>query len=124
VDYPAGDPSFELALGPKTVSVDPKPALHCAAAHLERACVRLAEQRIGFGWVDAQHQAALAARGHRHVAVDQERQAAEHALLDDAVLRQDELSDPVGEILIVCHPQIIPGPLFGRRVADRPVALL
>jgi hypothetical protein len=104
---PASDPSFELALGPQPLSVNPKPSLHNAAAHLEWACGWLAEQHVGFGRVDTQQQPAPATRAHRHVAVDQEGQAAKHALFSDALLGQDELSDPIGEVLVICHLRII-----------------
>src|ERR1039458_5487843 len=73
----------------------------------ERVCVLVAEQPGGLGRVHTQQQAAPAAHGHGHVAVDQEGEAAERALLGDAVLHQDKLSDPVREILVVGHSPII-----------------
>ena len=53
--------------------------------------------------LDAQQQPAAPAHRHRHVAVDQEREPAEHALFADAVLAQDQLANPIGEILVVGH---------------------
>ena len=50
---------------------------------------------------------ALAARGDRHVAADEEREAAEHLLLGEARLAGHELADPFGERLVVRHGAIL-----------------
>jgi hypothetical protein len=61
------------------------------------------QQLVGVVRRHPHHQAALAADGHRHVAVDQKRQPAEHALLLDALLGTEQFADPVGEIFVVRH---------------------
>src|SRR6185437_13534728 len=83
VAHAASNPALELGLGAQALGVDPQPSVHYPAAHLEWAGVGLAAQLLGFRRLAAQHQAALSARAHGHVAADQEGQAAEHALLGD-----------------------------------------
>ena len=70
--------------------------------------------------VDAQHQAALAARRDRHVAADQERQPAEHPLLGDVRLGGDQLADAVGEVLVVRHAGMIADGLVVSRLRSGP----
>src|SRR5690242_17454397 len=69
--------------------------------------MRLLGQLVGLCRVHAQKQAALAARAHGHVAVDEEREAAEHLLLGHALLVRHELADAVGQILVVRHGAIM-----------------
>src|SRR5207237_8626855 len=83
--------------------VNPKPALNLASAHLKRSRTGLGEESLSLLLGAVDHQATLAADPHRHVAVDHEADAAEHLLLGVAVLRGDQLADPVGEILVVSH---------------------
>ena len=64
--------------------------------------------------VAAQEQAALAAGAHRHVAVDQEGQAAEHLLLGQAGLPGHRVTDPVREPLVVRHDGSIARPTATR----------
>ena len=99
----AVDPTLELSLRGQAARVDAQPAVHLAPPHLERPRVGLGQELGGVGRVDAEHQPALTARGDRHVAVDQEREAAEHPHLGDAPLGPDQLADPVGELLVVGH---------------------
>jgi hypothetical protein len=61
------------------------------------------EQLLGLDRRYAHHQSALAADGHRHVAVDQERQPAEHPLLINAALGGNEFADAVGQVFVVGH---------------------
>ena len=42
-------------------------------------------------------------RGHGHVPVEQDREPAEHLLLDNPALGRDELADPFGQGLVVRH---------------------
>ena len=58
---------------------------------------------VGLGGVGPDEQAALAARGHRHLPVDEERESTEHPLLGDAALAADQLTDAVGEVFVVRH---------------------
>jgi hypothetical protein len=69
--------------------------------------VLLGGQSLRLLGIDPHHQAALAAHAHRHVAAYQESQAAEHLLLREPGLRGDQLADAVGEVLVVCHRQMI-----------------
>ena len=66
-----------------------------------------AEQTVGLIRVDPEQQSALPAGGDRHVAVDEERESAEHLLLGDAGFGQDQLPDAVREVLVVRHARII-----------------
>jgi hypothetical protein len=81
----------------------PQPPFHHAPAHLERTGVGLAQQRVGLGGIAPEQQTAPAADADRHVAADQERQPAEHALLGDIGPGRDQLTNAVGEILVVGH---------------------
>ena len=121
VRHSALDPWLELALRADALVVDAEPALHLAAPHHERLRVRLADELVGLLGIHADHQAAPAARRDGHVAADQEREAAEHALLGDIGLAGDQLADPVRQLLVVGHlPRIVAGtpprglPLGGR----------
>ena len=97
-------PSAQVVVGAERGGVDAQPAVHLPAAHLEPAHVRPPDQGLlGLRRVDAQQHPALAARADRHVAVDQERQPAEHPLLGQAVLARHPLADPVGQLLVVRH---------------------
>ena len=64
------------------------------------------DQALAVRGVAAEHQAALAARGDRHVAADEEREAAEHPLLGHRRVRQQP-PDPLGELLVVGHAAIM-----------------
>ena len=54
-------------------------------------------QLVGLRGIDAQQQTALAAGADRHVAVDQEGQAAEHRSSRSRRLGRHQLADAVGE---------------------------
>ena len=53
--------------------------------------------------VDPDEEAALAAGGDGHVAVEEEGQSPEHPLLGERGLVRDERADPRGELLVVRH---------------------
>ncbi len=89
------------------LGVDAEPPAHRAAAHLHRRRLRRRDQRVRLLDVDVDEDPALAARRDGHVAADQEREAAEHLLLREPGLTRDELADPVGERLVVRHPEIV-----------------
>jgi hypothetical protein len=88
--------------------------------------MRLGEELIGVLGVDPDDQAPLLAGRHRHVAADKKDETAEHALLADIGLSRDQLTNPVGEILVVRHARIIiferqvPWPLLARVRPRRP----
>jgi hypothetical protein len=83
---PAGDPGAEPALGLEAFGRDEDPALHRPAGHVEQPRVRAAQGVGGRIGADANHQLATAGDADRHVAMQQERQHAEHRLLGDRVL--------------------------------------
>ncbi len=117
VGDPALHPRLEPAPGSNALGIDPQPSVHRPPAHLERPHVWLGEQRLALGRLDPRHQAALAADRDRHPAADQEGEAAEHRLLADAVLVADQLTDAVGEFLVVGHLGIM---MNGRPLRSRP----
>src|SRR5262249_58669392 len=88
--------------------VDARPAGHLAAALLKAPCVRSGAERVGLGGADAYHQPAAPARRDRHMTADEEREAAEHLLLRDALLAGDELADPRCQLLVVRHRYATP----------------
>jgi hypothetical protein len=69
--------------------------------------MRRGHEDSGLGWVDAHHQAALTTRCDRHVAADEEGQAAEHPLLGDVGVAADQLADSMRKVLVVRHGSII-----------------
>jgi cytochrome P450 len=97
------DPGAELAGGAHAGRVDPQPSVHRPASHHEAIDVRATDEPVGLRRIDAREQSPGAARGHRHLAVDQEREPAEHALLGDAALALEQIPDPIGELLVVRH---------------------
>jgi hypothetical protein len=74
-------PDAELALGRKSLPSDEDPALHRPTSHIEDARVRSSERLIRRILADTNHQFPAIGDSDRHVAVEQERQAAEHGLL-------------------------------------------
>ena len=78
---PARDPSPELPFRADAGVVDPQPAVHRAAAHLEPTDMFTTDQPFGLVRVDTDEEATLPAGAHRHVAADEEREPAEHAPL-------------------------------------------
>jgi hypothetical protein len=69
--------------------------------------VRLGEKHIGLRGIDPDYQAALTAGRDRHSAADEKDEASEHRLLADIGLVGDQLTNAVGEILVVRHARII-----------------
>ena len=97
------DPALELLSCPDAVGGDTDPSMRSPASHHHRLSVSLLEELRRFGGVDAQEETAVAARSDGHVAVDQERKPAEHALLTKAVLCVKQLAQAPDEILIEGH---------------------
>ena len=95
--------------------IDAEPSVHRAAAHHHRLRRGRRHELVGLLGIDAHEDAALAARGDRHVAADQEGEAAEHLLLREALLAGHQLADPVGEVFVVGHRSCTSGldPLEG-----------
>src|SRR6476661_11193134 len=61
------------------------------------------DQLVAFVGVDAHHQSALPARSDRHVAGNEEREAAKHLLLREVGLLSHEVADALRELLVVSH---------------------
>ena len=68
----AFDPAGELGVGLDVRGVDPEPARHSAPTHLHRGRARPGDELVRLVGIDADEEAALAARGNRHVAADEE----------------------------------------------------
>src|SRR5919198_1193147 len=83
--------------------VDPQPASHLPAAHLHEAGLRARDELVRLLRVGPDQHPALAARGDRHVAADEEREAAEHLLLGQTGLAGDLCADALGKLLVVGH---------------------
>ncbi len=111
VGHAAGDPALKVALGANALGVNPQPTIHRPAAHLEAVGVLPLDEGLGLGRIAAQQQTPASAGADRHVASDQERQPAEHALLVEAVLICQDLPDPVGELLVVGQARLSPSGL-------------
>jgi hypothetical protein len=79
--------------------------------------VRLGEKHIGLLGIDSNDQAALTADRDRHLAADDEHEASEHPLLAHIGLAGEQLANPIGEILVVWHAEIIRLPNDGHAVA-------
>src|SRR5690606_41981787 len=58
--------------------------------------------------VPPQHQCAVTSRGDRHVSVDQEGQPAEHPLLGQTRLALENVTDPLGQLLVIRHALSMP----------------
>jgi hypothetical protein len=69
--------------------------------------MRLGEELVGALGVDPDDQAAQTAGCDRHIAANEEGETSEHPLLDDIALSGDQLTNAVGEILVVHHASII-----------------
>jgi hypothetical protein len=80
-----------------------QPALHRATAHDHLLGRGRLDESVRLGRVDAHEDPALAARGDGHVAVHEEREAAEHRLLGHAGLAGDEVANARRERFVVCH---------------------
>ena len=110
-----GHPPRQLPFRPHPGVVDAQPPVERASPHLERMDVGPGKEPIGLRRIHADEQAAAAAGADGHVSADEEREPTEHLLLGDPALVPDELSDPVGEILVEGHAPIVP-----RRTPSRP----
>src|ERR1700677_513265 len=98
-----GNPTLKLTFGFEALGVDAQPAPGFATGHHHRAHVGAFQQLFGVLRRHPHHQPTLAAGGYRHVAVDQEREAAEHAFLLDALLAANKFADPVGQVFVIGH---------------------
>ena len=80
-----------------------QPAGHSTPTHLHRGRARPGHELLRCLGIDADEDAALPARRDRHVAADEEREAAEHLLLGDVLPTADQLADALCEDLVVRH---------------------
>jgi hypothetical protein len=65
--------------------------------------VRSSERLVRCVRADPDHQLPTIGDPHCHIAVEQERQAAEHGLLGYAVLVTELLADSMGELVVIGH---------------------
>jgi hypothetical protein len=79
--------------------------VHRASAHLEPLSVRSCDEPVGLRGVHSHEQAALAARAHGHVPVDEECETTEHAPLGEPAFLGDKLAYAIGKIIVECHVQ-------------------
>jgi hypothetical protein len=96
-------PWDELVVAAQIIGADMQPSAHRPAAHLHQARRCRRDQGTALLRIDTDHGAAVAAGGDRHVARDEEGEAAEHLLLSQIGSAADELSDTIGEFLITGH---------------------
>ena len=69
--------------------------------------MRAARQPIRFVGLYAYHESALAARAHRHVAVDEEGETAEHALLGQPALAHEKAPHTVRKVFVERHTRSV-----------------
>lgn len=89
-----------------------EPAFHRPSAHLRQRDLWAGQESVGVGWVNPDEQATVSRRAHRHVAAQQEREAAEHLPLADSILFGEQPAQPVCQILVVGHrrlSRLVPG---------------
>src|SRR5215475_7908654 len=104
--HAASHPPLQVGVGCTAGRSDGHPATHGPAAH-DRLCrPRFGLCNVKLPLVHAHQQAALAPNHDRHVSVQEHGKTAEHPLLCHTAPR-DQLSDPVGEFLVVRHPAIV-----------------
>ena len=117
------DPCAQLTVASNSGAVDLQPTPHRPAADLHRPSVNGPEQPRRVRWVDPHHQAPLLNRGDGHVAVDEERKSAEHALLGHCIVLPDQTSNARSELDVVGHLPSVrrhrnPEPAARRRPGD------
>lgn len=88
-------------------TLDAEPTLHYPSAHFHRLSGRVLEELVAIGGIDADHQTASAAGGDGDVAVNEERNAAEHSFFADALVRVEQNTDTAGQFLVVRHLEIV-----------------
>src|SRR5580704_10435876 len=99
---PARDPPRERSFRTHRLRTHPDPSVHLATAHHDTLDVVFGDERFGVLGRDPDHQPAATADAYRHVAADQEREAAEHPLLRHALLGY-QFANSVREVLVVSH---------------------
>jgi hypothetical protein len=102
------DPPGQVVVAGDVVGGDAEPAGHLAALHHRGGGGGGGDQVVGPGGVDVDEHPALAAGADRHVAADQEREAAEHPLLGQLRVGADQVPDAPGEHFVVGHGEIVP----------------
>jgi hypothetical protein len=103
VRHASRSPCFELPLGAYRFDLYPQPPVHGPPAHLEGTNMRSARQLSRLARLHAHQESALATRAHCHVAVDEERETAEHPLLGQAALGREEITHTVGKVFVERH---------------------
>ena len=103
----AADPCGELSFGAEVVNVDAQPPVHRAALHDGVAGPGTSDQSIRCDRVDADEYSTFTAGRNGQVTTDEKGEAAEHLRLRDAGLVDEELTDALGEIVVVGHSAIV-----------------
>jgi hypothetical protein len=96
-----------LPLRTYSVNLHAQPALQRATAHLEGTNVCSAGEPISLSRLDAHHESALSARAHGHVAVDEEGQTPEHALLRQSLLVREKTPQTIREVIVESHTRSV-----------------
>jgi hypothetical protein len=103
----AADPCGELSFGAEVVNVDAQPPVHRAALHDGVAGAGSSDQSVRCDQVDADEYSTLAAGRNGQVTTDEKGEPTEHLRLSDAGLVDEELTDALGEIVVVDHGAIL-----------------
>ena len=103
----AADPCGELSFGAEVVNVDAQPPVHRAALHDGVAGAGSSDQSVGCDRIDADEYSTLAAGRNGQVTTDEKGKPTEHLRLRDAGLVEEELTDALGEIVVVGHGAIL-----------------
>src|SRR6266568_6635793 len=104
------DPRGDRLFGAARSRTDEDEALHRTAREVHRTRVRPAEGLAIALRPNTNHEIVLDDPA-QHLAVDKERQAAEHLLLADASPAAERAADALGQLLVVRHPRLycVPG---------------
>jgi hypothetical protein len=98
---------LKLPLRPQALGVDTQPAIHRSSTHHEPLSMGAANKPIRSIGLNPHEESSLPARTDRHVAVDEERESPEHALLGHAALAGNQGSQPLPKIFVERHARIV-----------------
>jgi hypothetical protein len=98
------------------VHVGAQPPVHRAAPHDGVAGAGASDQSVRCDRIDADEDSTLAAGRNGQVTIDEKREPTEHLRLGDAGRVDEELTDALGEIVVVGH-----GAILGMRDSPAPI---
>src|SRR5665213_1482598 len=96
-------PTFKLSPCSDTFQPNSKPTLHRTTTHDKGLCRRSIGEVAGIGRIDSEHQPALPAHTHGHIAVDKKGQPTEHPHFRKAVFAVENLAEAVRESFVKGH---------------------